>query len=303
MKIKAEIVCDSIGPNNVRITTMRLTFHRFLLPEFNTHRMFSRNASSSRAIPTSKMIEMAKKNPAMPLQFTKNQKGMQASEMIDDQEKAIKCWLDGRDAAIVCAKSLESLGVHKQHLNRVLEPYLWTTVICTATDWDNFFALRCHHMAQPEICELAMQAYEAYVSNKPKQLQAEEWHIPFITQEVELETHFELGCGENKEELIKALIKRSVAKCARVSYLNHEGKPSTLTEDFALYDRLLGSAPIHASPAEHQAQAREVTIKSLDPWETSSATVYSGNLRGWIQFRKTLSNENVTEFKGPVLKP
>lgn len=286
--IDAKIVCDSIGPNGVRLTTFVLTYPRFIHSEFMTHRAISRNASSSRAIPVKKQIQMVIDNPAIPLAFTKNQKGMQGGAALEEEahEAAVTAWLEGRDRAVAVANALADLEVHKQYANRVLEPWAHITVVATATDWANFFALRCHEMAQPEIHALADLMYALYSANAPRTLQEGQWHLPFISKEDEFETHGELNAGETVQELIDTLIKRSVARCARVSYLNHDGIPPTLEQDLQLYQRLVGSAPIHASPAEHQAQA--VDYPSF---------IFSGNLRGWIQYRKTLLNENILEFK------
>jgi len=285
--IKVEIVCDSSAPSGIRLTTFVLTYPRFIHAEFMTHRVFSRNASSSRAIPVAKQIQMVLDNPAVPLAFSTNQKGMQGGAALTGPEEyeAKKAWVEAMYLAVDQAKKLADLNVHKQYANRLLEPFSHITVVCTATDWDNFFALRCHEAAQPEIHALADCMYDLYVNNSPRELLCGQWHLPFITQEDELDTHSELGCGETREELISALLKRSVARCARVSYLNHDGTSSTLAQDLELYGRLVGAAPIHASPAEHQALA------------LADSTHRSGNFRGWIQYRKTLENENVTEFK------
>lgn len=284
--IEAKIVADSVGPNGIRLTTFVVTYPRFVHSEVMTHRMLSRNASSSRAIPVKKQIQMVIDNPAIPLEFTKNKAGMQGGEALDGEshDKAVSAWLEGRDRAVEVANKLADLEVHKQYANRVLEPWAHITVVLTATDWANFFALRCHEMAQPEIHALADAMYDEYSKNIPQQLQTGDWHLPFITKELELETHSDLGAFESKEELIQTLIKRSVARCARVSYLNFDGKTATLEKDLELYDRLLGGNPIHASPAEHQAQA-------------TAAYYYIGNLKGWGQYRKCLQNENITEFK------
>lgn len=279
--IKVEIVADSLAPSGARLTTFVLTYPRFIHAEFMTHRMFSRNASSSRAIPVKKQIQMVKDNPAIPLAFTKNQRGMQGGEVLDGKahELAVASWLEGRDAAACVAEKLSMLEVHKQYANRVLEPYAHITVVCTATDFNNFFALRCHPAAQPEIQVLATLMWEAYSLATPNKLEDGEWHLPFISDLIKF--------FYKESDSYKVLIKMSVARCARVSYLNHEGKNPTLEEDIALYDRLLGSKPIHASPAEHQAQA------------SANSFLVSGNFKGWIQYRKTLTNENIETFTGP----
>lgn len=276
--IKANIIADSISPANVRITTFVLVYPRFIHAEFMTHRMFSRNASSSRAIPVSKQIQMVVDNPAIPLAFTKNQKGMQGGEALtgDEHKKAVEVWLRAREWAVDYAKRLADLEVHKQYANRILEPWAHISVVCTATDYDNFFALRCHEAAQPEIHELADLMYDQYMTVRPTRLKAGEWHVPFATGEKCDSVSWDQVC------------QMSVARCARVSFLNHDGTKPDYKKDFELYQRLVGSTPIHASPAEHQAMA------ALDP------NLRSGNLRGWVQYRKTLKNENIVDFTRPT---
>lgn len=293
--IEAKIVADSVAPSGIRITTFKLVFPRFILSEFNTHRMFSRNASSSRAIPVSKQIEMVKNTPFIPLAFNKNAKGMQGAEALskEDQSKAEIEWLKARDFAIAQAEVFLQMGIAKQYSNRILEPFTWTTVVCTATDYSNFFALRYHPMAQPEICELAKLMWEAYQASQHRQLGTGQWHLPFVTHD-DRQAQWNRMCAKHQDpgqisdqEMKDELIKISVARCARVSYLNHDGVSSTFEQDCQLYDRLLGSAPIHASPAEHQAMA------------IGDPSVRSGNFTGWIQYRQTLKGQNVTAFEGP----
>lgn len=284
--IKAQIVCDSVGPSGVRLTTFVLTYPRFIHSEFMTHRMFSRNASSSRAIPVKKSIQMVKDDPVIPLAFTKNQKGMQGGAALDAEahDKAVAAWLEGRDRAVEIAEKLADLEVHKQYANRVLEPYAHITVVVTATDWDNFFALRCHPAAQPEICLLATLMLEAYSLGTPDELYDGEWHLPFIKPGDKTNAANYTYYHNQSLDCDELLMKQSVARCARVSYLNHDGSSVSEEQDIELYNRLVGSAPIHASPAEHQAMA------------IGDSSVRSGNLRGWIQYRKTLKDENVTKF-------
>lgn len=289
--IEAKIIADSVAPSGVRLTTFVLTYPRFVHSEFLTHRMFSRNASSSRAIPVKKQIQMVVDNPAIPMVFTKNKAGMQGGDPVEDQQAAKDLWLSARDVAVDAAKMMADMEIHKQYANRILEPFAHITVVCTATDFDNFFALRIHPAAQPEIQELAKQMYQVFNCNTPVKLNAGQWHLPFVSDidsALLLSNDLAIHRLENFDpmpEIDDQLLKMSVARCARVSYLNHEGKTPTLSEDLQLYDRLVGSAPIHASPAEHQAMA------VADP------SVRSGNFRGWIQFRKTLPNENITKYE------
>jgi thymidylate synthase ThyX len=288
--IEVEIIRDSIAPSGIRLTTFVLTYPRFIHSEFMTHRVFSRNASSSRAIPVKKSIQMVRDNPVIPLAFTKNKKGMQGGVALDQDahDKAVKAWLEGRDRAVEIAERLADLEVHKQYANRVLEPWAHITVVVTATDWDNFFALRCHEAAQPEIRALADKMYKNYDGNEPDKLNNGEWHVPFIDDKT-IENTYALalvnGVDLETTDVMDVFTKRSVSRCARVSYLNHDGSESSIRQDLELYDRLLGSAPLHASPAEHQAMA------------VGDPEVRSGNFRGWVQYRKTLKNENVQNFR------
>jgi len=269
MSISAKIILDSINSQGIRLTTMLVRMPKFILPEFGTHRVFSRNTSSSRAIPTQKLIEDIKKDPAIPVRFGKNQKGMQASEDISEEEKqrALGIWNYDRETGIWCAEELLKLNVHKQVTNRLIENHSHVNVLVSATNWANFYRLRNHPDAQPDIQVVAVAMYEAQMESEPAQLKKGNWHLPYITG---LDRQV---CYDNHD-----LIKISVARCARTSYLNTEGKVPTLQEDMALYNRLVGSDPIHASPAEHQATP-------------TGDTDYCGNFKGWIQWRKFLENE------------
>lgn len=265
MKISATMICDSIGTNNKRLTTLQLQFHRFILPEFNTHRMFSRNASSSRAIPTSKLIEQVRNDPVMPIFWGKNQAGMQAKEELKGfyKETATQNW---KQAAINAANSAEAMlanGLHKQTANRVLEPFLPINVIVTATEWDNFFELRDHKDAQPEMEELAKCTKQAMWESTPTLLSAGQWHLPYITKEERVKFH--------NDQVF--LAKLSAARCARVSFLNHDGTSPIIEKDLQLFSSLIESKPVHASPTEHQAY--------FDPLIESSRN-FKG---GWVQFR------------------
>lgn len=145
-KISAQIIADSKNEFGNRITTMVVTFPRFILAELNTHRMMSRNSPSSRAIPFEKMLESVQNNPFIPIAWQKDHKGMQGTEYFTNKEeiREIKSqYLFGRDYAVQQAKTLNSKGLTKQLCNRLLEPFMWHTVIVTATEWENFFALRC----------------------------------------------------------------------------------------------------------------------------------------------------------------
>ncbi len=271
MTIHARVVADSLSPQGKRITTLQLKYPRFIHSEFMTHRMFSRNASSSRAIPVQRMIDMVREDTAMPIHWGKNQSGMQAHEELsaEAQDTVKKLWVMAREEAIATVEAMMGQGLHKQVANRILEPFMHITVLVTATEWDNFFELRDHPDAQPEIRELAIQMKRAMGSSGQERLELNDWHLPYVTHD-EIATYGNLNC-----------IRLSVARCARVSYLTHDGLRPSYEKDIDLYNRLVGSVPLHASPAEHQATPSMFEHMS------------SGNLVGWIQFRKVLEQGEV----------
>jgi hypothetical protein len=277
MSIAARVVADSISPKGKRITTFVLTYPRFIHAEFMTHRVFSRNAASSRAIPAKKIRKAVREDPALPIYWGKNQPGMSADEELGGwQLKLVKFLLFTVAMRFMLAINwmCEKLGLHKQIANRYLEPWFNITVVVTSTEWANFYHLRNHKKAQPEIRELAQSMLEAQNQSIPRMLQYGQWHLPFVED------------SELVEMELKEALQVSVARCARVSYLNHEGKRSTFQEDLRLFNRLLVEEPIHASPAEHQATPNE--------WPGEPC----GNFFGWIQHRKMFANENLVEYKG-----
>ena len=264
IEINAEIIADSVSESGVRLTTMALIFPRIILPEFNTHRMFSRNARSTRAVPTSRLIKEVRESPFVPVYFGLNKPGMQASEemTVEAQAAALDTYLASARFAADSAEKLVELGLHKQHAGRIVEPYTWTYVCVTATEWDNWFYERDHEDAQPEIRLLAQKMQEAMEASKPKLLRVGDWHLPYLTDE---------DIALDKLSRLKV----SIARCARVSYKNFDGTKPSVLKDLELYEKLVGDPP-HLSPTEHQA----TPLDNADEW--------SGNFRGWQQFRKTL---------------
>ena len=291
--IEANVVCDSISPEGKRLTTFKLRYPKFIHGEFMTHRVISRNASSSRAVPTSKLIEEVQSGElrAGPVFWGKNQKGMQATEEAEgDQLVAMQdCWRNAATAAADWAKGMALVGAHKQIVNRLLEPFSHINVVATATEWRNFFGLRLHRDAQPEMRALALAMWEARKASEPKYRAPSDWHLPFVAHEDheacdQMTIHLETRTIQDTHN---TAIKVSVARCARVSYESHEtGKRSTVVEDLALYERLLGAQPLHASPAEHQATPDEYY---LGGWSNNNQ---QGNFVGWRQYRKMLPSES-----------
>lgn len=264
-QITAKVIADSVNNFGQRIVTLELQYPRFIHSEVMTHRVFSRNAASSRAIPVAKMIEQVRNNPAMPIHWGKNQPGMQAKEEVQHAGHAADLWRQAASRAADQADEMAKIGLHKQVVNRVLEPFQLMRTIVTSTAWDNFFELRAHEDAQPEIHALAVAMRDAMDASMPvKRTLDSDWHLPYVT--------------DREREVLKdsLLPKLSTARCARVSYLTHDGAEPDIDKDLDLYERLVGSRPIHASPAEHQA------------YPTRYANDRSGNFTGWVQHRKLI---------------
>jgi len=266
MTITAKVVEDSISGAGARIVTLQLEYPRFIHAEFMTHRAFSKSASSSRAEPVAKRIANINLNPAQPIEWGVNKPGMQATEILTPEDAALAqvYWLSAKDAAVAWAEQLLKLNVHKQVVNRILEPFTHISVVCTATDWDNFFELRIHPDAQPEMRELAEKMYSAIYSHNPQELGVCEWHLPYVQP------------LERSGYTMDTCLQLSTARCARVSYLTHDNKTPEITADMNLYTRLVGSRPRHSSPCEHQA------TPNVDP------EMYSRNFKGWIQHRELI---------------
>lgn len=321
----ARVVADSVSPAGARLTTLELTFPRMILSEFNTHRVFSRNSASSRAIPVSKQIRKIIEHPFVPEKFGTNIPGMQAGEPLSgaNHDAAVREWLHGRSRMVQTALGLilgsdkvdklsgvrsdirlpfdvdnpetrasiedalleyeaalrhknrgdtegfDYLNVHKEIANRVLEPVSWHTVIVTATEWSNFFALRTHSDAQPQIQHISLLAQGVYNSSVPRLVREGEYHLPLV-QEDEL--------AQAREEPL-FWCKVSSGRCARTSHETHNGVRDT-SSDIGLFERLKGGG--HMSPLEHVAT----------PLSGKDATKFSGNFKGWHQWRKDFVHED-----------
>lgn len=284
--IKSEIIAHSIDPIGREIVTMAVTMPRFILAEFNTHRVFSRNSASSRAIPVKKFLQQIKDDPFIPEYWGQNQSGMQAREEVSEEnrQKANKLWLEAKRSMEKKVLQFQEINVHKQLVNRLLEPWFYTTVLVTSTEWNNFFKLRCHKDAQPEIKLVAETMRYALDGSIPKQIDFGEWHIPF---------------GDTCDGLsLQDKLKIATARCARVSYLNFEGNIDT-AKDIKLHDDLMESG--HWSPFEHCAQAikplsflqrLKYGVKFIFGGEKYVPDLKTGNFRGYRQYRKMFVGES-----------
>ena len=290
--MEVKMIADSISPQGIRITTMHLRYWRAIHSELMTHRVFSRNARSSRAVPSRVLLT----EPIFIPQFGINKPGMQ-SDILASPELQAKWSREWQDLAAICRDHVERWseeGMHKQHANRPLEWFGWIDVLVTATCWKNFFALRISEYAQPEFDDLAKAMRGAMAVSTPALLQPGQWHLPYITQ-----ADWDQAFSRNESqcrgsihpyELALGDVQRiSTARCARLSYRPFDGNADYEAE-VARYEKLVVSQPVHASPAEHQATPDHLIGESDEGLEWVWPKKH-GNFRGWIQYRKTLPNE------------
>lgn len=323
--ITAKVVCDSVSEQGVRLTTFEIEYPRIVMSEFNTHRSVSKNSSSSRAIPVSKMLEHTKNINLKPIYFGSKKSGMQAGKELDgDDLNSAKCfWEAAMLDAVNWSSELDELGVAKEVTNRLVEPFQLVKVVCTATDWDNFFNLRLHPDADPNICMLAYKMYKAMEESTPVKLKVGEWHLPYVN--IGWNGKGELCYANQDFDFIdlEQAIKLSAASCASVSYRT-EGM--TLEKADKIFDMLIKAEVVHSSPFEHLATPVKMSVcefkdndyvfadsevdlnKSVNlthdnrTWEdgithvNKQGDLCSGNLRGWVQYRHLLPSNTCWEF-------
>jgi hypothetical protein len=274
------------------LSTLLLRYPRPIHAEFMTHRVMSRNAASSRAIPVKKLIQDVRQDPFVPLHWGANQKGMQADQQLTGWTRwmVYLLWMAGMWIMTSIALLASRLGAHKQIVNRLIEPWAHITVVVSSTEWSNFLALRDHKDAEPHIQILAQEVRkELDRTDNIQTLIAGMWHLPFGTEKFQNQ---ELN-GEEYEAALQLEIKRSVACCASTSYKTVDGFDMTFEKAIELHDKLVGSAPLHASPAEHVAQADSELVgmvegTGIECWENQRE---HGNFEGFRQYRKMLPNE------------
>lgn len=336
MNISAKIVADSTSHLGIRLTTMELEYPRFVHAELMTHRLFSRNSASSRAIPTKRLIEQVRENPAMPVQWGKNQSGMQAGEENDnnislamfiehehehpayervnvstDKEKA---WRYAAQMAADIAEEFAEAGYHKQIVNRLLEPFQWMKVLVTTTEFDNWFWLRRHPDAQPEIQELANKMWEAMQESSPQTLKPGEWHLPYVDYTHTFGYTIPAGGDYTSGRIdltLEQAKKVSASCCAQVSYRRND---TSLDKAEKICDKLVDSTPVHASPFEHEAtpmgnlmgktwEYSPIRKRGVDKDEAGvthrdvNNMAWSANFRGWVQYRQLIPNNTCWNYE------
>ena len=319
--ITAKVICDSISEQGIRLTTFEVEAPRIILAEINTHNAISKNCSSTRAITLSKAIEQVEKNGFIPLYWGKKQSGMAAEQEVEgvDLYDAIDQWNWTKRRMISSVKFLDELQVHKQIAGRLLEPFQMVKQVLTATDLDNFFNLRIHPTAQPEILMLAYKMYKALQESVPNLLKAGEWHLPYIKFDRDNEGKaMYLPFDEDRvvgwvEYSLEQAQRISASCCAQTSYRNTD---DSLCKADDVFNKLIKADVLHSSPMEHQATPVKergteldsindnVLINHIPPstWEEGvthmnrQGQLCSGNLRGWVQYRHLLPNNTSWKF-------
>ena len=286
MTILVKVIADSLSIEGVRLTTFELEYPRIIHSEFMTHRMFSRNAASSRAIPVDSIISSLETNPYSPIAWTCNKPGMQGGEPLLGYKDAMAtiAWDRGLSNAIATAKELRGLNVHKQYANRGLEPYSFIKVVVTATEYDNWFELREHPDAQPEIHELANLMRLSLHESSPEVLRPHEWHTPYVGHSRDQFGGMIYGQGLSLQDAQKV----SVSCCAQVSYRKLD---DSLDKALRIYDQLYHSKPVHGSPFEHVARPMDLTIGGFNKGQThmdAKGDMWSANFKGFVQYRQSL---------------
>lgn len=304
---------DSISPSGVRLSTFVIRYPRRVLAEEVTHRMVSdnwgeqcvvsvgrsmtenesKNSASSRAIPLKVMIDGVRNDPFFP-QWTRNQSGMQGEGVSDPEviEKGNTIWAAIREQNIEAARRLHELGFHKQDCNRLLEPFAWITQVVTSSAWDNFFSLRCDQYADPHLRHIARLMFLHRRQSVPQLLEFGQWHLPFVPFEEQMKFEWRVYDPLGEVDAMPDLIQCSAARCAWISYMNHD-KDGTLEQMKKTYHRLITSRPVHASPVEHQATPLRYGFGMNNRG-------MSGNLKGYIQARKLVPHEAVTNYDPPA---
>lgn len=311
--IIATVIADSISSWGKRLTTFEIVYPRFIHSEFMTHRLFSRNCASSRAIPSKKIFKLIDESPAVPIHWGKNQSGMQAYQELDQPiiyEESVytpnELWHKAKSSSISYASALASTGYHKQITNRIVEPFQMIKAVVTATEYDNFYWLRNHHASQPEIKELgecmikASSQSEPILRTRSSPIPKDEYHLPYVSND------------ERDQYSLDNCIKLAVARCAAVSYRNEDYQ---LEKSKQIYDRLIGDDRKHSSALEHIGRVMDIpriqhvpglpkgtyimSYSSLEPGISQidrDGFFWSGNFKGWIQYRKLIPEECCWEY-------
>lgn len=299
--ISAKIIADSVNSSGDRITSYELEYPRWILAEVDTHRMLSKNTASSRAMPVDSVLDQVENSPAMPVEWGANNPGMVSRTLLDElkQKAAVGIWRAAARSASTFARVLGDkfgLNVHKQLVNRLTEGFTMSKTVITGTEYANFFNLRHHEDAQPEFYELAKCMQQARENSMPIKLFPGQWHLPYI--DLVDGKYYASGVELDLETAQQV----SASCCAQVSYRKLD---DSVDKAVRVFEMLKLSDPEyknkHSSPVEHQATPMDDYTRpfNADTWQPGvthvrrDGSLWSGNLRGWVQYRQLIPNEAV----------
>ena len=320
MSYQCELVMHSISPRGKELLSYEITFPRSVLAEVVTHRILtmqtqdgeageldglfirertalqslSKNSASSRAIPFKQMVAAVANDPYIPEKWSKGGPGMQESGWIEDPMTVVEAnvkWIQARDQMIEAATAMHNLGIHKQDVNRLLEPWGWVKQIISGTEWANFFALRTDKDAHPAFRRIARMMYLAKEVSTPKHVKYGEWHVPYVGQGTLQALAEKIGVSHSSPfERDSMVLQVSAARCAWVSYDPPGMDGFTNEKAFATYKKLMSGPLKHVSPVEHQGTPLDEYVERTHP-------NYRSNFSGWMQARKTIIDETPSVFK------
>ena len=310
---QVKVIQDSLSPSGDRLVTFEIETYRYIWAEVMTHRQLSRNAQSSRAVP-SKTVLKVNEDFVRPIIYGKNKAGMSSTEEFNelDSAKIQKVWDAAANYAFAASKQLGELSLHKQWANRITEPFSKIKAVISATEWDNFFWLRIDpEAAQPEIVDLATEMQKAMQASIPLQLKAGELHVPYVEREVQFDLHDDIKYFSRDHELSKEeALRISASCCCQVSYRKLD---DSFNKAMEIWDKLFSGPKPHMSPTENQAIAlgsKKASIiqrvfPSYLPEGVShidrEGNLWSGNFKGFIQHRKIIEARQPKIFEGKVI--
>lgn len=297
MTVKAEVVAHSVDEKGNEVVTFNIEYGLIVHAEFLRHRLFSNSVKSNRAIPMKTLRKEVMSKPYVPVYFGAAQSGMQATKEVGKKWLAKALWKGARYPACAAHWLAEKTGAHKEWANRLLNPWQYVRETVTATDWDNFYALRIHPDAQKDIQVIAREMWKACKSSSPQLLKEGEWHTPYVISARDLDTgELKYYDNDGREVTSEEAVKASTARCARSSYDNHDKTNASLASDLKLYNILIDSKPTHGSPAEHQATPVTEGLEGVTHADREG-NLWSGNFKNWVQHRQLLKDHVIWEYE------
>jgi hypothetical protein len=303
--ISVVLIKDSISDSGKRMSTFEIEMPRLILPEWNTHRAVSKNLQSSRAVPFDSAIKMVEESIFEPVHYGINEPGMVSRAEFQGESLVMVrgLWKMAKATTISIAKMLSVYKPHKQWAARILEPYMMSKAVSTATDWDNLIWLRDDDDAQPEIRDVAKGLKFCLENSKPFHLKEGEWHLPYVGtyRDDSGNIHYVGYVGQEGVDIsVEDALKISASCCAQISYRKLN---DTKEKAIEIYQKLFSGRKPHMSPTEHQGTPISQPSNPFDAsqWQDGVTHVdrdgllHSGNLTGWVQYRQTLPNNC---FKG-----